>query len=514
MLGVVCLVCQILWTQIGAAMARIDPAWKGKLRKASQSCVQFRLAQAEAAVWPAWIHRDLDQNGGFPDAQQTAASAANWCCDLCDAKFATSKQLAIHSVRTHGYRPVMKHFARDGCCAHCAQDFHTRTRLCAHFHSKPDCLRHHQACFVPLSPDELQQLDAHEGQQTHELRQQGWLPTKAVTPAIRAFGPPLPPVGSLAAQTMLAYWQQRAPDVETHAFQMLVGHCEGHEAEAVPVASGSDHIPGFLYQSPQGTCKGHANCFEMGGLARLAASLHIKTLCFVHFYSGYRRTGDLQHHIEHHWIQGFLQIFCLSVDFCIQKEGGDLSTPASREWWKSRIQSGAVAGVGGGPPCESYSAARHLPDGPVPLRSEDYIDGLPHCTVRGWSQTLLGSRLMRFLIEMLLICAQDASLPRYFPGLIRRLRQYGHQGRCAHRQGFHTGLAGKDSIGAFKTSVAKIYPSLLNQELAAEIVHFLTHVSRGSKFFSPLPEEILPFRSLDFVDHRFVQSDFHSEVMV
>eukprot|EP00435_Cladocopium_sp_Y103_P030701 s66_g7.t1 len=551
-------------------MAKLDPAWKGKLRKATNSCVQFRLAQAEAEVWQAWISQDLEQHGGFPVVRPSIDQRACWHCDLCDATFATSKQLAVHSVRTHGYRSIMKHFARDGRCAHCAREFHTRTRLCAHFHSKPDCLRHHQACFLPLTPDELQELDAQERQQTRVLKQQGWLPTKAILPAIRAYGPALPPVDSPAAQAMLDFWTRQAEAEPAHAFQMLAGHCEGILTDEASVPPQDDVIPGFLYQSPQGTRKGYANCFEMGGLARLAASLHITTYCFVHFFSGYRREGDLQYHIDHHWIQGTVQIFCLSVDFCIQRAGGDLSTPASREWWKSRILSGAIVGVGGGPPCESYSAARHLPDGPVPLRSEEYIDGLPYNTARGWVQTLLGSRLMRFLIEMLLACAQVGACgflehPAYplwiqalspasvwltqelkwlrrlhccsvltidqcvlgcegrkpttlflvrMPGLITRLRKYGHQGRCHHRPGFHAGLAGKDSAGAFKTSVAKIYPSLLNQEIAAEIVSFVTQLSRGSFLTSPLPEEFLPFRCLDFVDHQVVQNDFHGEVMV
>lgn len=45
----------------------------------------------------------------------------------------------------------------------------------------------------------------------------------------------------------------------------------------------------------------------MQGLARLYAQLHIKTLCFVHFFSGHRRVGDLQHQIDSHHVQGQVQ---------------------------------------------------------------------------------------------------------------------------------------------------------------------------------------------------------------
>eukprot|EP00435_Cladocopium_sp_Y103_P074980 s16_g52.t2 len=548
---------------------RLDRAWKGRLRKAAKSCIQYRLAEAEAAVWQGHIFQELSRHGGIENSAFVIASAQRWKCDLCDAEFSSKHALATHCTKSHGYRTLARHYARDGRCAHCSREFHTRTRLCAHFHSKPDCLQHHQECFVPLTPDELQTLDVSECENNRDLRQQGWLPTKAILPAIRATGPPLPPLGSLEAKLMRAFWQQRSENIDNHAFHQFAGHLVGEPGCVNDSPVDSQHVPGFLYQSPQGTVKGFAACFEMRGLARLAACLHIKTYCFVHFYSGYRRKGDLQYHIDNHIIQGSLQIFCLSVDFCIQREGGDLSTPSSREWWKQRVLSGSIAGVGGGPPCESYSAARYLPDGPCPLRTEEFINGLPHNAQRGWSQTLLGSRLMRFLIEMLLVCAQVGACgflehPAYplwiralapasvwltqelkwlrqlhccsvitidqcvlgcggrkpttlflvrLPGLIRRLRSYGEQGRCNHPPGFHPGLAGRDSTGAFRTSVAKIYPWLLNQEIAEEVVNFISSLQVDANFSAPLPEELLPFRSLNFVSHHHVQKDFHVEVV-
>eukprot|EP00435_Cladocopium_sp_Y103_P007844 s1133_g2.t1 len=551
------------------AAVRIDRAWKGRLRRAAQSCIQYRLAEAEAAVWQCYVQQELLQHGGIEVPPVEDAIVQRWKCDLCDAEFASKHALATHCTKAHGYRKLAKHYARDGRCAHCTRDFHTRTRLCAHFHGKPECLQHHQECFVPLTPDELQALDAQDREHHRELRQQGWLSTKATVPAVRSIGPPLPPLGSTEAKQMRAFWQQRSESVEGHAFQQFAGHLVGEQGSVTMKDAQCNAIPGFLYQSPQGTIKGHAGRFEMSGLARMAAILHIRTYCFVHFYSGYRRTGDLQFHIDNHVIQGCLQVFCLSVDFCIQREGGDLSTPASREWWKDRIYSGSIAGVGGGPPCESFSAARHLPDGPCPLRSEEFINGLPHNNQRGWSQTLLGSRLMRFLIEMLIVCAQVGACgflehPAYplwiqalapasiwltqelkwlrklhccsvltidqcvlgcggrkpttlflvrLPGLIHRLRRYGEQGRCNHPPGFHPGLSGKDTSGVFRTSVAKIYPSLLNQELAAEIVQFISTLESCPSFSSPLPEEFLPFRCLDFVAHSIVQRDFHAEAV-
>ena len=131
--------------------------------------------------------------------------------------------------------------------------------------------------------------------------------------------------------------------------------------------------------------RGRDDRCAMHRLARLHAILHIRTLCFVHFFSGYRRHGDLQACIDSHWVQGATQLFCLSIRYCLQNEDGDLTSKANQRWWQDRVLSGAICGVGGGPPCETFSAARLLPDGPPPLRSWERADALHllHASVGG-----------------------------------------------------------------------------------------------------------------------------------
>lgn len=64
---------------------------------------------------------------------------------------------------------------------------------------------------------------------------------------------------------------------------------------------------------------------------------------------GHRRSNDLQHEIEHHrWI-GTVECFCLSIDLCLQGPAGDLLARERIEWWKARILSGQVCGIGGAP---------------------------------------------------------------------------------------------------------------------------------------------------------------------
>lgn len=129
-----------------------------------------------------------------------------------------------------------------------------------------------------------------------------------------------------------------------------------------------DDLPKLVFQSDHGFNRGDGR-FSSIGLARETAILHIRAQVFVHFYSGFRRHGDLHELLEHHTFPQGHQLFVLSVDMCLQQARGDLASSTSLNRWLGRIRSRLVCGAGGGPPCESYSVARLLSDGPPPLRS-------------------------------------------------------------------------------------------------------------------------------------------------
>ena len=249
-----------------------------------------------------------------------------------------------------------------------------------------------------MSIQEMDALNIDDRNHARELKQQGWLPTKARLPVCRAFGPWLPPEDSDtdAARWMMRRWclRQGAPGSQSYAG--LQGYCDQPAQERFsPLFPPPDRQPdadiAFLMHSAQGHEHGDAGQFSMAGLSRIYAQLYVKTYCFIHFYSGFRRKGDLQHQVESHQIQGLVQYFCVSVDFCLQGEKSNLATNASREFWARQIKSGAVIGVGGGPLCESYTAARLLDGGPPPVRSHDEPLGLPCNTMKQWQQTMLGT---------------------------------------------------------------------------------------------------------------------------
>ena len=369
----------------------IDHCWKGRLKRAVASCRRYREQYAYVDVWQHNFAHKLASDGVRIPLQQ-APQTDEWLCELCDGVFPSKRALAMHASKVHGYKTLVKHYATDGLCGSCCRDFHGRTRLCAHLRAAPHCLQRLRGCFPPLSADTMAQLDMKDRADAKDLKKQGWLPTKAMQPVTRAFGPPLPDADHPAAVVMLNKWQIRMGPGDTSAAAALAGICSFNAPDPQPQEPETEQMA-FLYQSPAGEDEGHCGCFSLGGLARLHATLHIRTLCFIHVFSGYRRPQDLQWQIEAHWIQGALQIFTISVDYCLQDAQRDLAGAHRVQWWERQVLSGAVFGMGGGPPCETWSAARLQPDGPRPLRTYDDPYGRPSLSDREWRQVETGTKL-------------------------------------------------------------------------------------------------------------------------
>lgn len=274
----------------------------------------------------------------------------HWVCDQCQKVFASRRALATHAGRAHGYRRLVKFFAVDNVCNACVKMYHSRKRLIEHLRDATLCLQTLQHCFPPLADAVVLAYDAEDHEVTLSLRAQGWNASKALAPMRKLHGPCLPPPGSQAAADMHAKWSIRNP-VAGSAFSHFQGHAmAAAEADAPKVIFFAEDLPAFVFQSESGMNHGDGR-FSLGGLARETALLHVRAQVFVHFYSGFRRPGDLHDLLEHHVFDQGHQLFVLSVDMCLQRERGDLASSTSLNWWLSRIRSGQVCGAGGGPPC-------------------------------------------------------------------------------------------------------------------------------------------------------------------
>ena len=100
----------------------------------------------------------------------------------------------------------------------------------------------------------------------------------------------------------------------------------------------------------------------------------------------------------------------LSVDVAVDANKCDLFSFATQTRWLDLIQSGQVAGVGSGPPCESWSVARfracsELKRPPRPLRHRNQLWGLCDVNRKEADQIDTGNILMGFSLKASLMQA-------------------------------------------------------------------------------------------------------------
>ena len=323
----------------------MDTRWKGRLRAASRACKRHRRAVAEYNLWQKKFNRAFVDGGGVLPVDQ-ATQAETWACDTCSKTFASRKALATHAGRVHGYRRLVKFFAVDDVCNSCCKIYHSRQRLVEHLKFVPSCLEVLQACFPPLDDATVQELDHIDNAHTVAMRQQGWWATKALQPVLRVHGPSLPPANAPEALLMQQRWAARQPQVGS-AFTHLQGRrTDAPQGDPTVILFEAD-IPAFVLQSNAGPNKGHGQ-YAAIGLAKEHARLHVKTLVFVHVFSGFRRQSDL-HQILEHQVWGSLHFFVISIDMCLQKIEGNLASSKAFQFWMTQIATGQIAAWAGAP---------------------------------------------------------------------------------------------------------------------------------------------------------------------
>eukprot|EP00438_Fugacium_kawagutii_P028838 Skav229822 [mRNA] locus=scaffold2672:76324:80457:- [translate_table: standard] len=544
---------------------QLDPSWQGRLRTAALACRNYHRARAEHRCQVAQFERAFAQMGALLPDSDTGIKNLPWECGHCAARFATSKGLAIHSHKKHGYKDKVRYFALGDVCLACSRWFHARPRLCRHLQVQRQCLAAYEACFAPAEEDTVDALDAADRALHRDLRQQGWTEFHALQACLRLPGPVLPPPGTDEAAYMLARSRARTPNPDP-AFTHLFGMCT-----AEPPARSTDlwwqdaDLPAFVFQSSGGPQRGDGR-LDMTGLAKEYALLHIRCLVFVHFFSGYRRDGDLHTILDQQSLTSGTCLFTLSVDLCMQRARGDLAKPAALRWWRERALSGQLMGCGGGPPCETYTAARcQEGDGPRPLRDRACPWGKPALAPKEWAQLAIGSQLMHFMLMMTVLMVQTGGcafvehpqwplwldLPQIASAwgsrqmrLLRtlacvavtsfdqcifrararkpttiltvRLQSFrccalttGWGGRCQHPAGFHKALKGRNAHGHFRTAEHKVYPEELNLALGTAIHSFARTLAVEGRTESVLPSAFEPFVEQVFASMDCVQPDYH-----
>ena len=287
---------------------------------------------------------------------------------------------------------------------------------------------------------------------------------------------------------------------------------------------------------------------------------------FLYIFSGRRRQGDFQSHLEHFMHQRNIPGRVLMVDLALSDRhdvGNDHLEQMLIRW----IRSGYVSGLLIAPPCETWSEARHLdcaePGHPRPLRSALDPFGLPQLRLSEVAQLGISSFLLYVTIRLLFAAAvtrvpaivEHPAEPRkgsrasiwklpwfqFFEqmGFMTRQRiwqaEYGGVALKPTDLGvFHIDdfkakmrpfrsvpnwseliqLGGRDSSGAWRTSAAKEYPPTLNMAFA----HVIGSQHLANSRSVPEPK-MLPQAAIDEFLHLYagdvdlnqqvIQPDYH-----
>ena len=144
---------------------------------------------------------------------------------------------------------------------------------------------------------------------------------------------------------------------------------------------------------------------QVNGVPILQDAQGRRYLVILHMFAGRRRDEDCCHWAhelkKEYFADEPFEILVLSVDTAVDAILGNLDQGDNFESILSLAESGAVALGMSGPPCETWSAARHLAiesegaqHGPRPLRTRDLLWGQQHRTLRELRQVGTGNRLM------------------------------------------------------------------------------------------------------------------------
>ena len=123
-------------------------------------------------------------------------------------------------------------------------------------------------------------------------------------------------------------------------------------------------------------------------------------LWVLHLFSGRRRIGDCHWWLEHigRYLWPGVIIRMVSLDTAVHPELGNLATGPNLARARRLAERGLIAGVLTGPPCETWSAARHIElddgKGPRPVRSATFPWSLTSPTGKEMVQTSMGTQLL------------------------------------------------------------------------------------------------------------------------
>ena len=385
------------WEQLRSQAPRIK-----KLVKQAQVSHKSRIRTLCTLKQHADFQKRMIEDMGF-QCQQTEVEQVQdkLECETCGFQAADHAALAVHHAKRHGQRLALRRYAEGAACHICRRMYHTRPRLLQHLHNgSTDCWVLTMRRFSPMTEQQAMFLDERDKEDKVAHHQRG-IKARHLDRQWR--------MATEQELTLTNMQPKEAPDLDEHP------PTEGELQEWIALgtlptgrggrpktqrAQSDGHIKhvhvdtanlerDLLQRAQTWTCK------DCPVPRPIAEGKKFALLLFA----GHRRIGDMAC-----WLDWDASIQPVPIDLAIHEVHGDV---AQGGLWERLIRTGRVVSGHAGPPCETYTLARWLPNEgkvfPRPLRDALEPWGMRNRTVPEVHQCEVGTYLMVQALRLLLL---------------------------------------------------------------------------------------------------------------
>ena len=355
-------------------------------------------------------------------------------CVICEKVFSATQGWFLHACQKHGYISESSEVVQGQTCHCCAKVYLTKERLRHHLRYSAECRAFFRQNRGNL-PDSDAAMSQHPQFPWYRLQQGGFSGSQPVDrdavqvreslqEALRTFLCPEQdghfheelifalkaackvPVPFETIRSALWCWLQ---DFERTDSRIFKAGCEVHSwLENLATQTHQDDVQDGDHMLTDETSRRAITCKATEQKLR---SFLPSELIILHLFSGRRRERDIQMELESLPLPEGVVMTVVSVDVAIDPSRCDLSKDDQQKLWHDLTRGGFVAGLYGGPPCESWSIARWeqlthgLQRGPRPIRCDPELWGLDSLSKREGQQVYIGNVLMLFCLKAVLLQA-------------------------------------------------------------------------------------------------------------
>ena len=414
------------WTEMVEFISSSPARWKRTLRKLQARTVSMQQLDMEWNRWHQEIYDCLVENG-IVETGPGAIHASTYCCLLCAKVFKTKANMAVHAFKKHGRINKARAFVSGTQCEACLKQYELHSDLINHVKRGGPCYAFYQQRGTRVQPQPAvnSRVELKEKSLFRLPFMQAEGP-KCRASDVRLIGPDdevlrlhlewsqclreldheEPLLERLRRATCTTYlYMEEILDAFDQWVVQLGERILLHELSAFAAFKQKASVEWFLANMQNSSaCHDSVQNFfrrEAGGLTSFVVpipqTLSYSPKVFAHFFSGARRKGDFQEHIER------LQATAISVDIIFDVTWGNLLQPATFELFVRAMKEGILCGFLSGPPCETWSRARAFDDsGPRILRDRSRLQGICSLTRRESEQVSIGNQLLGVTLRFFL----------------------------------------------------------------------------------------------------------------